>query len=434
MITFKEIIIPGNRRKDGTYPVKIRVTFKGISRRLPTTLVCYPNDLTRSLKIKSDDIRERAQQIIKPMREAVKGISPLDLEDKDVDWVVAHIKSKLTADHFLLDFFRWGEEYILCKSESTRRAYVGALNALERYLGKRELDINAITKAMLMEFMEFVDAEPKMHYSYPTGKWEKTDKDKVAKGASSRHVMKLGHIFNAAKEKFNDEDAGRILIPRSPFSGIKKVFPAPNGQRNIGEEVMQRIISDDTDNSVMRIALDAFVVSFGLMGANLADIYDAKPFRGGEWRYCRTKTMTRRADRAEMRVRVPQELLPFIERLQEGERRKWWLPALHRFASTRDFCTARVNRALRKWCEQNGIENFTFYAARHTWASLARRAGVEKALVDECLGHIGDYEMADIYAERSWELMESANRKVIELFDWNAAATKMSPVASDDQE
>lgn len=36
IVTFKLIVI--NRRKDGTWPVKIRVTFKGVSRRLPTTI------------------------------------------------------------------------------------------------------------------------------------------------------------------------------------------------------------------------------------------------------------------------------------------------------------------------------------------------------------------------------------------------------------
>ncbi len=56
MITFKAIIIPNNRRKDGTYPVKIRVTFKGVARRLPTTLVCKSQDLTRGNKIKNADI------------------------------------------------------------------------------------------------------------------------------------------------------------------------------------------------------------------------------------------------------------------------------------------------------------------------------------------------------------------------------------------
>lgn len=60
----------------------------------------------------------------------------------------------------------------------------------------------------------------------------------------------------------------------------------------------------------------------------------------------------------------------------------------------------------------------TFYAARHTWASLARKAGVEKATIDECLCHKGDFTLTDIYAERSWDLMTEANRKVLQLFSW----------------
>ena len=79
MITFKAIVISNNRRKDGTYPVKIRVTFKGVSRRLPTTLVCTTNDLTRSLKIKSATILNKSDELINRMRTAVKDISPFDL-------------------------------------------------------------------------------------------------------------------------------------------------------------------------------------------------------------------------------------------------------------------------------------------------------------------------------------------------------------------
>lgn len=418
MITFKEIIIPNNRRKDGTYPVKIRVTFKGKSRRLPTALVCYPKDLTRSLKIKSEDIKDKAKEIIKPMRAAIKDISPFDLEDKDVDWVVRTIKDKLKEDNFSLDFFQWGEQYVQSKTPSTRRAYTGAMNALERFLGKREMDINDITKAMLIEFMENVDNEKKIHFDRSTGEFVETGKEKVAKGASSRHLMKLAHIFQAAKDKFNDEDSDRILIPKSPFASIPKTFPASNGQKNLGQELMQKIISAETDDRLIRTALDVLVVSFGLMGANLADLYEAKPFKGNQWKYNRIKTASRRADKAEMRVAIPAELQPFLARLQDSGKKGWWLPLLHDFAPNRDYCTARANQYIKKWCGMNEIPEFTFYAARHTWASLARKAGVEKALVDECLGHIGDYEMADIYAERSWELMEDANRKVIDLFDW----------------
>lgn len=415
MITFKAIIIPGNKRKDGTYPVSIRVTFRGKVRRLPTTLVCTPADLTRTLRIKNPTILNKSDELIARMRDAVKDLSPFDLEKSDVDWVVRHIKDSMTKDDFRLDFFEWSDRYILSKSESTRRAYSCALNTFERFLGERSVDINEISRSMLLDFMEMVDREPRMYWDKKAGVLVPSKSGKIPKGASTRHVAKLEHLFNAAKDKYNDEDAGRILIPRSPFSKIAKVFPASSGQGNLGQELMQRIISEQVDNDVMRTALDIFIVSFGLMGANMADLYYAKPFRG-DWVYNRQKTASRRADRAEMRVPVPEQLLPFIERLRG--RGGWWLGRLHEFASSKDFATARVNRCLAKWCEQNGVDRFTFYAARHTWASLARREGVDKSTIDDCLGHKGSFQVADIYAEKAWGLMSDANRKVLQLFDW----------------
>ena len=415
MITFKAIVISNNRRKDGTYPVKIRVTFKGVSRRFPTTLVCTTNDLTRSLKIKSASILNKSDELISRMRNAVKDLSPFDLDNKDVDWVVSNIKDSLTQEDFHLDFFEWSDRYILTKAETTRRAYSCALNTLERFLGRRSLDINDISRSLLLEFMDKVDGEKKMHYNVKTGQVEESKADKIPKGASTRHLAKLEHLFNAAKEKYNDEDSGRILIPRSPFSKITKVYPVSNGQSNLGQELMQRIISSQVDNDVMRTALDIFIVSFGLMGANMADLYYAKPVKE-EWVYNRQKTSSRRADRAEMRVIIPEQLKPYLERLKG--KGGWWLNRLHEFASSKDFATARVNRCLKKWCEDNEVEVFTFYAARHTFASLARKEGVDKSTIDDCLGHKGSFQVADIYAEKAWGLMQEANRKVLDLFTW----------------
>ena len=415
MITFKAIIIPGNRRKDGTYPVNIRVTFKGKVRRLPTTLVCTPGDLTRTLKIKNATLLNKSDALIARMRESVKDLSPFDLETQDVDWVVRHIKDSLTREDFHLDFFEWSDRYILTKGESTRRAYTCALNTLERFIGKRYLDINDISRSLLLEFMDKVDGEKKMHYNVKTGQVEESKADKIPRGASTRHLAKLEHLFNAAKEKYNDEDSGRILIPRSPFSKITKVYPVSNGQSNLGQDLMQRIISSQVDNDVMRTALDMFIVSFGLMGANMADLYFAKPVQE-EWIYNRQKTSSRRADRAEMRVAIPEQLKPYLERIKG--KGGWWLNRLHEFASSKDFATARVNRCLKKWCEDNEVEVFTFYAARHTWASLARKEGVDKSTIDDCLGHKGSFQVADIYAEKAWGLIREANRKVLELFTW----------------
>lgn len=416
MITFKAIVIPGNRRKDGTFPVVIRVTFKGKSRRLATTLVCRSGDLTRTHRIKDATILNKADALIGRMRDAVKDISPFDLEERDVDWVVGRIRDSLSGEDFRLDFFEWADKYVLTKAETTRSAYASALNAFARFLGRRELDINAISRTMLLEFMEAVDNEPRMHYDRKTGQTIPSSvPKKVARGASSRHITKLEHIFNAARDRYNDEDADRIPIPRQPFSKIPKVHPASIGERNLGIDLMQRIISWQTDSRVMRTALDIFILSFGTMGANIADLYYAKPFTG-QWVYNRAKTRERRADRALMKVTIQPELSAVIGRLKgEGG---WWLNELHRFASTKDFCTARVNRCLKQWCVENSVEPFTMGAARHTWGSLGRAAGIDKSTLDDCMAHIGEHRITDIYAEKAWDLVQDANRRVLDLFTW----------------
>jgi hypothetical protein len=290
------------------------------------------------------------------------------------------------------------------------------LNALERFLGKRSIDINDISRPLLLDFMEMVDNEPWMHWDIKNQRIIPSKATKIPKGASTRHLAKLEHLFNAAKDKYNDEDAGRILIPRSPFSKITKVYPVSNGQSNLGQELMQRIISSQVDNDVMRTALDLFIVSFGLMGANMADLYYAKPVQE-EWVYNRKKTEKRRTDRALMRVVLQGQLQTYLERLKGSG--GWWLNRLHEFASSKDFATARVNRCLKKWCEDNGVEVFTFGAARHTWASLGRQdCKIDKSTIDDCLCHVGSFRITDIYAEKAWDLMQEANRKVLELFTW----------------
>lgn len=420
MITFHPEIQREKRRKDGTWAVKIRVTYAGKVRRLPTNIAVTQADLTRGGRIKSQTVLARANELAERMRAAVSGLTAFDLEQRDVDWVVAQIRKALRSDTFRLDLFTFADDYLKGKTPTTRRTYDQALGALERYLGARSLDVNAVTRSLLLDFADFVDAETKVKWNWRRREWEPTDKEKTPGAASARHLAKLGHIYQAARDRYNDEDSGEILIPRSPFSTVRRTIPAPTGgQRSLGAETMQRIISAVADGKT-RTALDAFVVSFALMGANMADLWAAAPPSGSEWTYHRQKTRTRRADGAEMRVAVPECLAPFLARLRaSGERiRGVWLPALRTMGPAKDICTAKVNAQLRRWAESEGLPPFTFYAARHTWATLARKAGVEKATVDECLGHVGDYDLADIYAERSWELLAAANAKVLALFTW----------------
>lgn len=67
-----------------------------------------------------------------------------------------------------------------------------------------------------------------------------------------------------------------------------------------------------------------------------------------------------------------------------------------------------------------GIEEYlTFYSARHTWATLAYSAGVDKSIINDCLCHIDEsMRVTDIYIAKDWERLWKANEKVLDLFDW----------------
>ena len=277
MITFKPIIIQGGRRKDGTWPVRIRVTFKGTVRRLSTTIVCTDADLTRTGRIKNPTILEKAGELIKQMRAACDTLSPFVLESWDVDKVVQHIRGTLSAQTFRLDFIAFGREFVMSKEAGTRLSYITALNAFERFNGG-DIDINEITRSMIVSFQEWADTQDRVIFNRRKGVYQSTGHPTAKGGNSGRWV--------------------------------------------------QRVIDARPEKEQERIAVAAFVLSFGTMGANMADLYDAAPFKGDIWRYNRRKTARRRRDRAEVSCRLEREISQAVGMLQEREG-EGWLPGLH---------------------------------------------------------------------------------------------------------
>lgn len=420
MLTLAPVILTNNRRKDGTYNVKLRVTWKGRSRYLATNVFCTKDDLTRTLKIKNPTILDQCASLVKEMRNTIVDLSPAFMETLDVEDIARIMRTRTAAKTFTLDFIEYGRRYAARKYVNTSHAYTAALRAFEKYLGGT-VDVNGITKAMLLDFAAWVETMPKLYYNKKTCEFVEGGKAKMPQGQATRHLAKLATIYRAARDEYNDEDAGLIVIPRNPFKGIKLVFPkSQNAQKNLGVEMVQRIIdaeAGEPDGSI-KAGLATFLTSFCLMGANLADLYAARPFRGDVWKYNRRKTASRRADKAEMRVTLPPQVCRYVAYLQgDGD---WWLGKLHDLNPKEDQITSRVNRALKQWCIREGVEPFTFYAVRHSWATIARtKCGIDKATVDECLCHVGDMQVADIYIERDWAIMDKANTEVLALFDFH---------------
>lgn len=414
--TFRPVVYAHHKRKDGTFNVKINIYFNGKERRLPTNIYCTKDDLTRTHHIKSADILSKCNILIGKMQGAIADISMFDSEGKDVDWLVDRIKNRLTQQSFHLDFFVWSDQFLSGMKPSTRKVYDTALNALALFLKKRELDINLITRKMMLDFVAWTESKPKLHLGVAGELAESRSKKKKGQQAA-RYIARFSTIFNAAKTKFNDEDAGLILIPRSPFSNISIQVAPQEGQKPLSAELMQRIILNPANASELsRFTFDILVVSFALRGANIADLWAATPPRNGIWVYHRQKTTDRAMDKAELRVRVPDCITPYLERLGAGTSKDIWLPELRRYKS-KDAVLSNVNRHLKVWCRDNDVDVFSTYAVRKAWATLARRFE-DKAIVDEAIGHTGGSRMLDIYAEKPYERYHDLNEKVLALFEW----------------
>ena len=77
-------------------------------------------------------------------------------------------------------------------------------------------------------------------------------------------------------------------------------------------------------------------------------------------------------------------------------------------------------RKVKKSESKSQLEPLTFHIARHTWATLAYSAGIDKAVINDCLCHIGSsMRVTDICITKDWEVMWKANEKVLSLFDWS---------------
>lgn len=421
MISFHPYIDSRRKRPDGSYTVHIRITFKRKHKYLPTNLFASPYDLTtKTHKLKQGPLLSRCNDLIRDLQQIVSELSPLALTEMDIQDIYKYITTAYAKKEFSLDFFSWCDKQITQKTEGARHNYQIAVNAFERFLGKRALDINSITTQMLMDFSVFLDNEKKYHGNVQKKTPEKslaTSVEKKKGGASSRYLKSLASLYREAQDRFNDEDSGDYPIPKDPFKRVSVKTASHDGQKSLDMDLLQKIILEQPTDPRERLALDVFVVSFGLMGVNLADLYYADKTEEGVWRYNRIKTKNRRTDNAEMRVVIPPCIEPYVDRLTDETGRRWLkLWTLH---PDKDRVNSKINRWLRIWQRRNNAPDFTLYATRHSWATIARnKAKVDKATVDECLAHSGELKMADIYVEKDWALINEANKKVLALFQW----------------
>ena len=343
----------------------------------------------------------------------------------EIDELVARIKSGLKGgERFRLDFIAYMRQEAARMNSGTASIYMTALNALRRYIGRDTLDIGEITAPFIKGFVQFIESEPSQRGANRKQKGETATKNKGNR-ALSLYISRIKTIYNRAKEEFNDEELGQMNILGNPFRNLRLETPAPTAKRAISAESIQQIIDlPPLANERARMARDCFLLSFALMGMNSADLLTCPPARKDEIVYFRQKTASRRTDRAEMHVRIEPCVSPLIARYSDKTGKR----LLHFYLRYKDRVSFNkaINKGLKDVGEAIGVDGLTFYAARHSWATIARTpreeggAGLDKYVIHEALNHVDtSMKVTDIYLVKNWRVIFDANKAVMNLFDWS---------------
>ena len=401
MATFKAEVRTDHLREDNTYLIRIRVTHNRKVKRIPTNIYIDKKEVTKSGKIKNQQIVDQLDDIIREYRKKATALS-LTIEVMTIDELVEYLTKK---DEVLrVDFFEFADKWIeKHKDKRGLPIFISMLNSLEQFLGRRRLDFREINYRFLKSYEEHLGQRRRL----------------------SLYMGKIRHLYNEAKVEYNDEDFGCILIPWSPFAKYSIPNIQPDRERSITPEQVRQIYKlpykpdrFKTRPCCFNVAKDVFILSFCLMGMNTADLYLCEELteENGNFTisYNRTKTASRRKDKARICVEVHPFIIPLFEKYRDHKNKKV-------FSFANRYCdytqlNKSVNKGLKEIGKLIGVDDLEFYAARHTFASVARNElFYDKTTVGEALNHLEKASMiTDIYIKKDFTLVNRLNKDVIE--------------------
>ena len=416
MLTIKAEIKRSELKVDGTYNVKIRFTLDRKVKRLSTNLFVTQQDLTKSLKFKEDtSIKREIDRLVLYYREQCLKLQ-LDQNHYSLDEIIEFLNGEQEKQQ-TIDFIKFSREWIASTTIKGAPNYTTAINALVRFVGKEELDINLITLDFLEQFKAFLIGERDAR----TKKLMQQGKRVTSNRTLSLYLVSIKKLFSEAKRKFNKKDKNLILIPNSPFEDFKIPKQEATRKRAISVDIIKKLWKLPYKDmkkgykSTCRynLAKDCFILSFCLMGINSADLYNATEMRGNTIIYNRTKTKARRLDGAKMMVDIPKIVQPLIDKYKDSTGKR--LFNFYQYYGDEKTFNKAINSGLKEIGSILEVDDLEYYAARHSWATIAlNKVGIDKYTVHAALNHIDDsMKVTDIYIERDFVNENKANTKVV---------------------
>lgn len=371
------------KKADGTFPVKISVALHGTRAFIPLDVsVCreqwrggkvvqHPNAdylnnyiAQRFLEAQTAFLELRTAGTFKTMRTATQA----------KDAIVQRLHPDDVKPVTFSEWFRaFAERHTNAR---THDLYIRTWAWIERYdKNANALQFTDITKAWLERFFNFMaTSSPSIN-------------------ARNIHLRNIRAVFNDAL----DNDVTTFY----PFRRLK-IRPQATAKRNLSVDTLRKIFTANVPDW-QRKYLDAFRLSFYLIGINMADMLALTPDNVQQGRIVYTRRKTHRL----YSVKIQPEAQRILDAYRGERLLLSWAEGCNNYRHFANRCNLNLGKI------HYGL---TTYWARHSWATLAASLDIPEDTIALALGHSSAHATTAIYIERNLAKVDNANRQVLDLF------------------
>lgn len=398
MATFKVLV--QKKRKDGYWPVYIRVVHNGKPGFINTGKVVSDKGLTKTRDIKDAFV---LSLVMPRVNEYIEALNRVDIEDWTAQEVVNFLRTGDEEISFSGYARRHRDKMIDAGQVRNARNYELALRHLERFMGTTDVKFSAMTSARIEQWIRSLSGTSRAKEMYP---------------------ICLRQVYKAALLEYNDYDKGIMRIKTNPWIKIKvpkadkpeKLAITPDDVRDFFAAPLPptKVIAP-----LSEIGRDTAMLVFCLAGINTVDLYNMRKrdYRNGILHYKRAKTTRFRNDGAYMEMRVPPILYPVFERYATDDDDEF-LFSFHRRFSSSDSFGSGANTGIKQICENMGIkgdDRYCVYTFRHTWGTIAQNdCGASISDVAFAMNHSSGHDVTRGYLKIDFSPAWELNEKVIE--------------------
>lgn len=399
MATFKACVKA--KRKDGFYPVYIRVIHHKKVAYMPTDKMVNDKGITKTGEIDDPYVLQFCTNRIVEYMEV---LNKVDTESWTVKDIVDYLKSGYN-DICFSDYARKHIDRMIDRGQQRNaRNYELALQHMERFAGTTRIMFSHLTSSFVARWIQSLEQTHRAKEMYP---------------------ICMRQVFKAAQLEMNDYDNGIIRIKTNPWVKVQIPKADRTEKLAITPEACREFFSFPLPESKMKLPLmelgrDVAMMVLCLAGINTVDLFNLRreDYHGGIIHYQRAKTKKFRADGAYMEMRVPAIILPLFEKYANNDEKDEHLFNFYSRHTSYDSFSANVNGGIRQVCEAMGMskdEDYSSYTFRHTWGTVAQNdCGASISEVAFAMNHSSGHKVTRGYIKLDFTPAWELNEKVVD--------------------